>query len=37
MVQLMVKKEENGEENDPIHVQEAEGQQNLILCGRHEP
>ena len=33
----MVKKEEFGDENDPIHATETAEQQELILCGRHEP
>jgi hypothetical protein len=37
MMELMVKKEESGEENDPIHALETDEQQKLILCGRHEP
>jgi hypothetical protein len=37
MMELMVKKEEYGEKYDPIHALETEGQQKLILCGRHEP
>jgi hypothetical protein len=36
MMELIVKNEESGEENDSIHALETEGQQKLILCGRHE-
>ena len=37
MMELIVKKVEFGDENDPIHALEMAEQQKLILCGRHEP